>query len=156
MQIKLSESLRCNDMVAASHFPRFFGTAIQYEIARFPRSVVKIGLNMKWKISVFWVEFTCELRQILSYHTSTHNMWAVQLLKRGIYKTPCKPLRNLAKIQMSSKHVLPHGYYQRVTKRKRVTFIWSLLWKITLRWRYPYKINYADDNVCSETTLQTW
>ena len=38
----LSESPRCNDMVADLHFPRFFGTAIQCEIARrFPRSVVK-------------------------------------------------------------------------------------------------------------------
>ena len=40
----LSESPRCNDMVADLHFPRFFGTAIQCEIARrFPRSVVKVG-----------------------------------------------------------------------------------------------------------------
>ena len=30
----LSESPRCNDMVADLHFPRFFGTAIQCEIAR--------------------------------------------------------------------------------------------------------------------------
>ena len=34
-------------------------------------------------------------------------MWAVQMLKRGICKTPCKPMRNLAKIKMSPKHVLP-------------------------------------------------
>ena len=33
-------------------------------------------------------------------------MWAIQILKRGICKTPCKPIRNLAKIQMSPKHVL--------------------------------------------------
>ena len=46
MQDILSESPRCNDMVADLLFPRFFGTAIQYEIARhFPRNVVKVGLN---------------------------------------------------------------------------------------------------------------
>ena len=44
----LSESPRCNDMVADLHFPRFFGTAMprghakKCEIARFPRSVVKV------------------------------------------------------------------------------------------------------------------
>ena len=34
-------------------------------------------------------------------------MWAVQILKRGIGKTQRKPIRNLAKIQMSLKHFLP-------------------------------------------------
>ena len=54
MQDKLSESPRCNDMVADSHFPRFFGTTIQCEIARrFPRSVVKVGVNLNAKILVF-------------------------------------------------------------------------------------------------------
>ena len=33
MQDKLSESPRCNDMVADLHFLWFFGTAIQCEIA---------------------------------------------------------------------------------------------------------------------------
>ena len=28
---------------------------------------------------------------------SIHNMWAIQILKRGIGKTRCKPMRNLAK-----------------------------------------------------------
>ena len=32
MQVKLSESPRCNNMVADSHFLRFFGTTIQREI----------------------------------------------------------------------------------------------------------------------------
>ena len=42
----LSESPRCNDMVADLHFPRFF----QCEIPRhFPRSVVKVGLNVQCK-----------------------------------------------------------------------------------------------------------
>ena len=46
----LSESPRCNDMVANLHFPRFFGTAIKCEIARrFPRSVVKVGLHVQFK-----------------------------------------------------------------------------------------------------------
>ena len=46
----LSESPRCNDMVADLHFPRFFGTAIKCEIARrFPRSVVKVGLHVQCK-----------------------------------------------------------------------------------------------------------
>ena len=46
----LSESLRCNDMVADLHFPRFFGMAIKCEIAqRFPRSVVKVGLHVQCK-----------------------------------------------------------------------------------------------------------
>ena len=51
IQVKLSELLRCNNMVADSHSPCFFGTAIQCEIAQcFPRSVnivdaVKVGLN---------------------------------------------------------------------------------------------------------------
>ena len=50
MQDMLSESAQCNDMVADLHFPQFFGTAIQCEIARrFPRSVVKVGLNVKCK-----------------------------------------------------------------------------------------------------------
>ena len=40
----LSESPRCKDMVADLHFPWFFSTPIQCEIARrFPRSVVKVG-----------------------------------------------------------------------------------------------------------------
>ena len=40
----------CNDMVADLHFPWFFGTPIQCEIARrFPRSVVKVGLNVQCK-----------------------------------------------------------------------------------------------------------
>ena len=42
----LSESPRCNDMVADLHFPRFFGMAIKCEIARrFPRSVAKVGMQ---------------------------------------------------------------------------------------------------------------
>ena len=46
----LSESPRCNDMVADLHFPRFFGTPIQCEIAqRFLRSVVKVGPNVQCK-----------------------------------------------------------------------------------------------------------
>ena len=46
----LSESPRCNDMVADLHFPRFFGMAIKCEIARrFPRSVVKVGLHVQCK-----------------------------------------------------------------------------------------------------------
>ena len=46
----LSESLRCNDMVADFHFPWFFGPPIQCEIAqRFPRRVVKVGLNVQCK-----------------------------------------------------------------------------------------------------------
>ena len=50
MQDMLSESPRCNNMVADLHFPRFFGTAIQCEIARrFPRSVVKVCLNVQCK-----------------------------------------------------------------------------------------------------------
>ena len=50
MQDILSESPRCNDMVTDLHFPRFFGTTIQCEIARrFPRSVVKVGLNVQCK-----------------------------------------------------------------------------------------------------------
>ena len=50
MQDMLSESPRCNDMVTDLHFPRFFGTAIQCEIAeRFPRSVVKVRLNVQCK-----------------------------------------------------------------------------------------------------------
>ena len=46
----LSESPRCKDMVADLHFPQFFGTLIQCEILvawRFPRCVVKVGLNVK-------------------------------------------------------------------------------------------------------------
>ena len=54
MQDKLSESPQCNDMVANLHFPWFFDTTIQCEIARhFPGSVVKVGLNFKAKISLF-------------------------------------------------------------------------------------------------------
>ena len=50
MQDMFCESSRCNDMVADLHFPRFFGTAIQGEIARrFPRSVVKVGLKIQCK-----------------------------------------------------------------------------------------------------------
>ena len=50
MQDMLSESPRCNNMVAYLHFPPFFGIAIQCEIAwRFPRSVVKVGLNVQCK-----------------------------------------------------------------------------------------------------------
>ena len=50
MQDKLSESPRYKDMVADLHFPRFFGTAIQCEIARrFPRSVVKVVVNFNAK-----------------------------------------------------------------------------------------------------------
>ena len=50
MQDMLSESPRCNDMVADLHFPWFFGTALQCEIAwHFPRSVVKVGLNVQFK-----------------------------------------------------------------------------------------------------------
>ena len=40
-------------------------------------------------------------------------MWAFQILKRGIIdKTRCKPMKNLAKIQMSPKHVLPPCFHQ--------------------------------------------
>ena len=50
VQDMLSELPRCNDMAADLHFPRFFGTAIQCEIARrFPRSFVKVGLNVQCK-----------------------------------------------------------------------------------------------------------
>ena len=55
----LSKSPRCNDMVADSHFPLFFSTPIQCEIARrFPRGVVKVGLNVQCKnISILsWVQ----------------------------------------------------------------------------------------------------
>ena len=46
----LSESPRCNDMVADLHFPVVFGTPIQCEISRrFPRSVEKVGLNVRCK-----------------------------------------------------------------------------------------------------------
>ena len=65
MQDKLSESPRCNDMVADLHFSRFFGTAIQCDIARrFPRSVKKLGINFNAKISVFRVGFNLEPRLI--------------------------------------------------------------------------------------------
>ena len=98
----LSESPRCNDMVADLHFPRFFGTAIKCEIARrFPRSVVKVGPHVQCKnISIS--------SGIQNHHISIHNMWAVQILKRGIGKTRCKPMRNLAKIQMSPKRFRIH------------------------------------------------
>ena len=96
--------MRCNDL----HFPRFFGTAIKCEIARrFPRSVVKVGLHVQCKnISTVsgvqpWTSTD------LNYHILIHNMWAVQILKRGIGKTRCKPMRNLAKIQMSPKRFRP-------------------------------------------------
>ena len=50
MQDMLSESPRCNYMMTDLHFPRFFGTAIQCEIARrFLRSVVKVGLKVQCK-----------------------------------------------------------------------------------------------------------
>ena len=53
MEDVLSEPPRCNDMVADLHFSRFFGTPkspIQCEIARrFPRSEVKVGLNVLCK-----------------------------------------------------------------------------------------------------------
>ena len=54
MQDMLSElhipRCRGNDIVANLHFTRFFGTVIQCEIARgFPRSVVKVGLNVQCK-----------------------------------------------------------------------------------------------------------
>ena len=50
MEDMLSESPRCKDMVADLHFPRFFGTPIQCEIAwRFSRSVVKVSLNVQCK-----------------------------------------------------------------------------------------------------------
>ena len=91
----LSESPRCNDMVADLHFRRFFGTAIKCEIARcFPRSVVKVGLHVQCKnISISsgvqpWTSTDLKL----SYF-NTYNMWAVQILKRGIGKTRCKPCR---------------------------------------------------------------
>ena len=65
----LSESPRCNDMVADLHFPRFFGTPIQCEIPRhFPRSVVKVGLNVQCKnISILsgvqpWTSRTFKVR----------------------------------------------------------------------------------------------
>ena len=107
MQDKLSESPRCNNMVANLHFPRFFSIATQCEIAwHFLRSVVKVGLNFNAKISVFWVEFNLEPRWIWNYYILIHNMWAIQILKRGICRTPCKPMRNLAKILMLSKHAL--------------------------------------------------
>ena len=45
----LSESPRCNDMVADFFF-FFFYTAIKCEITRrFPRSVVKVGLHVQCK-----------------------------------------------------------------------------------------------------------
>ena len=51
MEDMLSESPWCNDMVADFiHFPQFFGTSIQCETAlHFPRSVVKVGLNVQCK-----------------------------------------------------------------------------------------------------------
>ena len=89
MQDMLSESPRCNDMAADLHFPRFFGTAIQCEIARhFPRSVVKVGLqvqckNIEWGLRVrtffhktvrvchvycnFKIGFTCRITIILEH-----------------------------------------------------------------------------------------
>ena len=48
---------------------------------------------------------TLNLDGPLSYFI--HNMWAVPILKRGIGKTQCKPMRNLGKIQMSPKHFRP-------------------------------------------------
>ena len=99
MQDMLSGSPWYIDMVADLHFPRFFRTAIQCEIARrFPRSVGKVVLNFNAKISVFWVGFNLEPRRISSYPILIHNMWAVQILKRGIGKNPCKHKKNFAKI----------------------------------------------------------
>ena len=73
----LSESPRCNDMVANLLFPRFFGTPIQCEITRrFPRSVVKVGLNVQCKNISRLGGFKLELRRIQTYHISIHNMWA--------------------------------------------------------------------------------
>ena len=89
----LSESPRCNDMVADLRFPRFFGTAIKSEIARrFPRRVVKVGLHVQCKKyhQYFRVGFNLEPRRIQNHHISIHNVWAVQILKRGIGKTRCE------------------------------------------------------------------
>ena len=97
-----------DDAGHAQWVPQFFGTAIQCEIARrFPRSVVKVGPDVQCKISVFSVGLNLEPRRIWNYHILIHNMWTIQILKRGIGKTRCKPMRNLAKIQISPKHVLP-------------------------------------------------
>ena len=50
MQDMINESPQCNGMVADLQSQRFFGTAIQCEIARrFPRSAVKVVLNVQWK-----------------------------------------------------------------------------------------------------------
>ena len=104
----LSESPWCNDMVADLHFLRFFGTAIKCEIAqRFPRSVVKVGLHVQCKnISISSGVQPWPSTDLKSSYFNTY-MWAVQILKRGIGKTWCKPMRNLAKIQMSPKRFRP-------------------------------------------------
>ena len=61
-------------MVADLHFPQFFGTAIKCEIARhFPRSVVKVGLNVQCKnISILsgvqpWTSTDLKLSYIFQY-----------------------------------------------------------------------------------------
>ena len=59
--------------------------------------------------------FNLEPRRIWNYHISILNMWVVQILKRGIDKTRCKPMRNLAKIQISPKHVHTPCWWQRPT-----------------------------------------
>ena len=52
-------------MVADLHFPRFFGTPIQCEIAwRVPRSVVKVGHNVQCKNISILSGFILEPRRI--------------------------------------------------------------------------------------------
>ena len=105
----LSESPRCNDMVADLHFPRFFGTAIKCEIARrFPRSVVKVGLHVQCKnISVSSGVQTLNLDGLKIIIFQYIICEPFRSWKEGIGKTRCKPMRNLAKIQMSPKRFRP-------------------------------------------------
>ena len=66
----LSESPRCNETVADLHFRQFFGTPIQCEIVQhFPRSVVKVGLNVQCKnINILSEVQPCTLTDLkLSY-----------------------------------------------------------------------------------------
>ena len=87
-------------------FRGFFGTAIQCETARrFPRSVVKVRLNVQCKnISISSGGSTLNLDW---FKIIIFQYIICEILKRGIGKTRCKPMRNLAKIQMSPKHGLP-------------------------------------------------
>ena len=72
----LSESPRFNDMVADLHFPQFFGTPIQCEIARRFKSVVKVGLNVQCKnISILsgvqpWTSTDLKLTYFNTYYVS--------------------------------------------------------------------------------------